>query len=178
MSPERPPTPSTPECFGREKTPPRVTAAASPTAAIGDPAAAAARDAEEADSSGSSPASFVYQDHCYSLPPQEEPHLRGSLSPTPPPLSADRDPGLAEAEPEIPVKSKLKNVRISKPKVRYPQQWRKRLRLKWNWFIAVEIQNSRWINGYVKPKPRSRSWPPKPILLVILWKRWTSSMTS
>lgn len=117
VSPERPPTPSTPECFGREKTPPRVTAAASPTAAIGDPAAAAARDAEEADSSGSSPASFVYQDHCYSLPPQEEPHLRGSLSPTPPPLSADRDPGLAEAEPEIPVKSKLKNVRISKPKV-------------------------------------------------------------
>jgi len=110
VSPERPPTPSTPECFGREKTPPR--AAVSPAL----PGDIAVEKGEEGDSSGSSPASFVYQDHCYSLPPQEEPHLRGSLSPSPPP-STDRDHGYTKAEPEIPVKNKLKNVRISKPKV-------------------------------------------------------------
>lgn len=112
VSPERPPTPSTPECFGREKTPPRAIA---PPAMAGDPAL---EKDDEADSSGSSPASFVYQDHCYSLPPQEEPHLRGSLSPSIPlSVDRDRDRGHTKIEPEIPVKSKLKNVRISKPKV-------------------------------------------------------------
>ena len=117
MSPERPPTPSTPECFGREKTPTELVPATTELvpATTSPILAGDGSEKEEVESSGSSPASFVYQDHCYSLPPQEEPHLRGSLSPSEAAIGHE-DHGYTKAEPEIPAK-KLKNVRIAKPKV-------------------------------------------------------------
>ena len=102
VSPERPPTPGTPE-FGRE-----------PEERISQPAEKD-KEKEDSDSSGSSTASFVYKDHCYSLPPKEG--LREATA-----SSLHEDHGynraqIALAEKAARVKDKLKNANVKAPKV-------------------------------------------------------------
>ena len=99
VSPDRPPTPSTPDI--REEPEDRL------------PHLDQAKEKEDSDSSSSSTKSFVYQDHCYSLPPQEEPpDVKDSPSPT----RVDHLYNKVQSEKTVKIKNKLKNVEPIKKK--------------------------------------------------------------
>lgn len=99
VSPERPPTPGTPD----------LTAEADERISLHD--IERIKEKDDSDSSGSSTASFVYQDHCYSLPPKQGP----PESKASPPRTDDHKAQLADKV--VRVKNKLKNVEVRKPKV-------------------------------------------------------------
>ena len=117
VSPERPPTPATPDVFGtREKKKKNREGEIESSESDADQVEAEAKE-NDRESSGSSPGSFVYQDHSYSLPPQEEPLLEDrdddEAPPTPPGLVVlDHDHGYTKAQqppvPEKTVKPRLK----------------------------------------------------------------------
>lgn len=103
VSPDRPPTPGTPDI--REESEERLPRLIEQ-----------AKEKEDSDSSGSS-ASFVYQDHCYSLPPQEEPPDKKDQSHSPSPTRDDHLYNKVQSEKVVKIKSKLKNVEPSKKKI-------------------------------------------------------------
>ena len=97
VSPDRPPTPGTPDI--REEPEDRLTHLIDQ-----------AKEKEDSDSSTSSTASFVYQDHCYSLPPKEEPPDAKGSSASPSPIRADHLSDKVKTEKPSKIPSKLKNA--------------------------------------------------------------------
>lgn len=103
VSPDRPPTPGTPDI--REDPEDRLSQLIDQ-----------AKEKEDSDSSTSSSASFVYKDHCYSLPPKEEPPDAKGSSASPSPMRGDHLYDRVKSEKITKVPSKLKNADVLKKK--------------------------------------------------------------
>lgn len=103
VSPDRPPTPGTPDI--REEPEDRLSHLIDQ-----------AKEKEDSDSSTSSSASFVYKDHCYSLPPKEEPPDEKGSSASPSPKREDHLYDRVKSEKITKVPSKLKNAEALKKK--------------------------------------------------------------